>query len=212
MVEQRKFMAAPKIQTTPPEKGSREEVLSWLAATACTRIAGIVGVQVDSLETVELAAKESIFKEFWSTSILIVGDGFNIKCRVFFRSSRVKKLIPKAILKKKSKEELRDFSVDFIKEFCNHAAGHLKSKFEKVHMYSAISIPTRARALDILFEGKRHQEIEKTYELKINGLKRFLFQVQLQGTPQALASIVKLSEQTVENAHQGAEDLDMELF
>ena len=94
--------------------------------------------------------------------ILLAGNNINITIKMHFDNSNIKKL-SSGLLSKKANEVSDTQACDFVKEFCNLMAGHIKKVFEDHDIHVESSLPISTRGLYQVYVEDRSVKYETTF-------------------------------------------------
>ena len=182
----------------------------WLSSCAKRSLLPLMQRNESDIAIHPLEQSHGIFSEFWCTSILVSGSEFSLKFLVYFRTNKIKKVLSEKIVSRIQKERFSDFVVDFMKEYCNHTGGFIKSELEKFSIASSISIPIRCRALDMVFSESERLSSIQNFKLEVGPDSGFHCQFQMKFGSNFLKEMEPVLN-GIENK-ESSDEIEIELF
>jgi CheY-specific phosphatase CheX len=127
--------------------------------------------QEESFKLLETTGGKKNIYDHWMALILVSGKALRITFKVHFNIKSTKKMASPIYGKSPEKIEIRQ-AKDFIKEFCNLAAGYIKKIFEDQSLDVGISLPLVIRGFDEVFFERQIKKtiIEDSFRIENSGI------------------------------------------
>jgi len=104
----------------------------------------------NSLQIKELDNPNDLVFGHWMAMILISGEAVKITFQTHYQTSCAQKLLGNLMQKKPSEIGLAQ-AADYIREYCNLTAGHIKNTLEQANLPVGITLPLVSRGFDNIF-------------------------------------------------------------